>query len=439
LGLGGCHDELFAAALAAPCAMIHRRTAVTLALALVFVASRPVISAEPKAPAQSIEQNRRVLETALLPLVVDTLAMPPAVDVRPGIGGGISVVNDTVIIVDPQGAFLAVSERGRSFRKLALPTLPNHAEEYVDFARKPVQAGPFLVNTGFRVHDVEAWAEEGGGVRLFVSYERYLAEVRTTALAVSVISLGNDLQPLGPWQDVYESQPLDSEWYSGIAGGGRMVVRGDDLYLTVGDYNQDNVFMASRLEAQNPDSDFGKILKIDLRTRAKSHVSIGHRNPQGLTITANGTMYATEHGPQGGDELNLILQGKNYGWPIETYGAHYGTYDWPSHAKSAQPFEKPVLAWVPSIGISNLIEIENFHPAWNGDLLVESLKAQSLFRLRRGGDGRVVYSEPIPLGQRLRDIAALPDGSLVLWTDSAQLMFLSVDRARLAANQRPPL
>jgi glucose/arabinose dehydrogenase len=419
-------------------AMIHRRIAATLALALVFVASRPVISAEPKAPAQAVEQHRRILETSLLPLIVDTVTMPPAVDIRPGVGGGIAVVNGTVIIVDPQGAFVAVSDRGKVFRRLPLPALPNHAEEYVDFARKPVQAGPFLVNTGFRVHDVEVRAGEGG-VRLFVSYERYLSEVRTTALAVSAISLDKNLQPLGSWQDVYESQPLDSEWYSGIAGGGRMLVRGDGLYLTVGDYNQDNVFMASRLEAQNPDSDFGKIVKIDLRTNAKSHVSIGHRNPQGLTLTANGTMYATEHGPQGGDELNRIVQGKNYGWPIETYGAHYGKYDWPAQAKSAQPFEKPVLAWVPSIGVSNLIEVENFHAAWNGDLLVESLKAQSLFRLRRDGNGRVVYSEPIPLGQRLRDIAALPDGTLVLWTDSAQLIFLSVDHARLAANQRPPL
>ena len=87
---------------------------------------------------------------------------------------------------------------------------------------------------------------------------------------------------------------------------------------------------------------------------------------------------------------------------------------------------------------SNLIEIANFHPAWDGDLLVASLRAQTLFRLRRDGDRRIVYSEPIVLGQRLRDIAALPDGTLVLWTDEARLMFVSVDRGRLAINRRPP-
>jgi glucose/arabinose dehydrogenase len=197
--------------------------------------------------------------------------------------------------------------------------------------------------------------------------------------------------------------------------------------------------MSSRLEAQNPDSDFGKILKIDPRTSTKTLVSMGHRNPQGLAITSKGTMYATEHGPRGGDALNVIVAGRNYGWPVTTLGTHYTTYDWPNRSRrtAEQRFETPVLAWLPSIGVSNLIEVANFDPAWDNDLLVESLKAQALYRLRRDGEGRVVYSEPIPLGQRLRDIAALSDGTLVLWTDEAQLLFLSVDRARLAGNRRP--
>jgi glucose/arabinose dehydrogenase len=135
----------------------------------------------------------------------------------------------------------------------------------------------------------------------------------------------------------------------------------------------------------------------------------------------------------------VIVAGRNYGWPVTTLGTHYTTYDWPNRSRrtAEQRFETPVLAWLPSIGVSNLIEVANFDPAWDNDLLVESLKAQALYRLRRDGEGRVVYSEPIPLGQRLRDIAALSDGTLVLWTDEAQLLFLSVDRARLAGNRRP--
>jgi hypothetical protein len=401
-----------------------------LALVLI-VAPKLARSAEPALPAEHVYRS---IETVLLPLSVDTVAIPPALGVHPGPGGGLTVVDDTIVIVDVKGAFFALEQD--IVRALTLPSINNHAEDYDRFAPKPMRLGRFLVNNGFVVHDLKS-RREPAGIRLFVSYERYLPELRTTALAVSAILLGKELLPLGEWQDVYEGPPLVAEWYSGVAGGGRMVVRGDDLYLTVGDYNQDNVFMSSQLEAQNPDSDFGKILKIDLRTNVKTRVSSGHRVPQGLTITAAGAIYATEHGPQGGDELNLIVAGKNYGWPIATYGTHYGTYGWPnSAAATATPFEPPVFAWVPSIGISNLIEASNFHPAWDGDLLVESLRAQVLHRLRRDREGRVIYSEPIPLGHRLRDIGALSDGTLVLWTDDAQLMFLRVDRAKLATNQR---
>jgi len=382
------------------------------------------------------EHVYRFLDTALLPLSIDTVAIPPALGVHPGAGGGMTVIDDMIVIVDLQGAFFALEHE--TVRALALPPIDNHAGDYEQYARKPMLAGPFWVNTGFVVHDVES-RREPAGVRLFVSYERYVPELRTTALAVSAILLSEELAPLGAWQDVYEGLPLAAEWYSGIAGGGRMLLRGDDLYLTAGDYNQDNVFMRSRLEAQDPDSDFGKILKIDLRTNAKTRVSLGHRNPQGLAVTAAGALYSTEHGPEGGDELNLIVAGKNYGWPIATYGTHYGTYGWPnSTVAESHPFEPPVFAWVPSIGVSNLIEVAGFHPAWDGDLLVESLRAQALHRLRRDREGRVVYSEPVPLGHRLRDIGALSDGTLVLWTDDAQVMFLRVDRARLATNQRPP-
>jgi hypothetical protein len=413
------------------------------------VAEKQAAPVEPAASAQKLEEQaaiaapephaRRALDTSLLPLIIDTVAMPPALGVHAGSGGGITVVNDTIVIVDLKGTFFAVEAKGDKIRKLPLPVLPNRVDDYERFGRKPMRIGEFGVNFGFRVHDVES-RKEPGGIRLFVSYERYLPEHKTTALAVSAILVGEtDFLPLDSWQDVYQSQPLMNEWYVGIGGGGRMLASGDDLYLTVGDYNQDNVFMSSRLEAQHTDSDFGKILKIDLSTKAKSLVSLGHRNPQGLLITSKGTMYATEHGPRGGDELNVIVAGGNYGWPVTTLGTHYITYDWANRTSeiAQPPFEAPVFAWVPSIAVSNRIEVANFSPAWDGDLLVESLSARSLYRLRRDGAGRVIYSEPIALGQRLRDIAVLSDGTPVLWTDDAQLLFLSVDRAKLATNHRP--
>jgi glucose/arabinose dehydrogenase len=104
----------------------------------------------------------------------------------------------------------------------------------------------------------------------------------------------------------------------------------------------------------------------------------GHLNPQGLTFLKNGQLLSTEHGPKRGDELNVITEGSNCGWPDVTVGTEYGSYDWPvgsSLVGSHTGYTAPLFAWVPSIAVSQLIEINNFHPRWDGDLLVGSLKA----------------------------------------------------------------
>ena len=92
---------------------------------------------------------------------------------------------------------------------------------------------------------------------------------------------------------------------------------------------------------------------------------------------------------------------------------------------------------MPSIAVSQLIEINNFHPRWDGDLLVASLKASSLYRVRLE-TGRVLYSEPIWIGQRIRDLAQTKDGTIVLWTDDTQLLFIKVDTDQLALKRILP-
>ena len=129
----------------------------------------------------------------------------------------------------------------------------------------------------------------------------------------------------------------------------------------------------------------------------------------------------------------------NYGWPKVTLGTDYNSYKWNDNGivGNHDGYQQPVFAWVPSIGVSNLLEVKGFDKRWDGDLLVTSLKAQTLFRLRLNHD-RVVYSEPIWIGQRLRDIAQLAGGTIALWTDDSQILFLSPDGQRLASNRRLP-
>ena len=380
------------------------------------------------------------LDTVLLPLIKTTMVLPPKVGITAGQGGGITVVDGKVIIADLRGAFFILESRQSQLKRLDLPPLPDDRAAFEKFGPRERTLNGFPIDFGFRVHDVES-RKQPDGIRLFVSHERYLPDLKTTALAVSAITLrATDLAAVSPWEDIYQSQPLHSEWYAGVAGGSRLLVVGDELYVTVGDYNQDNVFMKSKLEAQNPDNDFGKILKVDLRTRQKTMLSMGHRNPQGLAATSNGTIYATEHGPKGGDLLTKVIAGSNYGWPIRTYGTHYTTYDWPNRKfdTGEKKFDRPSFVWVGSIATSNLVEGDRFHPVWAHDLLVTSLIGQSIFRVRLDDDGRGIYAERIAMDERLRDIAYLTDGTLVLWTDEGHLIFLTVDAEKLASNQRPP-
>jgi len=367
------------------------------------------------------------LDTGLLPLKIVEFKVASRLPMATP-AGGITLVNDSVIIVDRLGNVYHYKDG--TVAKCDFPKLPNHIEDFI------TGADAELNETTFRVHDVEFVPSEKA---LAISHEYYDKEAQGTRLAVSLIGIDTrTLQPRGSWKTIFLGDLLQGSIYAGLGGGGRMTSRSDrKLLLTAGDYNHDSVTMESAKVAQDPNSTFGKIFEIDLATGTRRIISLGHRNPQGLTIATDGRIFSTEHGPAGGDELNLIQEGANYGWPNVTLGTRYSTYHWPLDpvAGEHRGYTLPFFAWVPSIGASNLIQVKNFHQRWNGDLLVASLKAASLYRLRCE-DGRVIYSEPIWLGHRLRDLAETSDGSIVIWTDDGSLLFVRVDEDKLAKNRR---
>src|SRR5262249_4935208 len=159
------------------------------------------------------------------------------------------------------------------------------------------------------------------------------------------------------------------------------------------------------------------------------------RNPQGLTLTRAGVLWETEHGPQGGDEVNLIrfpsghASPVNYGWPFATYGMAYSSRPtpWPGNRNVVghDGFERPRFAFAPSVGVSNLIEPDPCQfPYWDHHLLVASFVGNSLFLMRVEGDA-IVYSEPISFpGDRIRDLISLSDGRIAMSTDAGDLLIL---------------
>jgi aldose sugar dehydrogenase len=144
--------------------------------------------------------------------------------------------------------------------------------------------------------------------------------------------------------------------------------------------------------------------------------SYGHRNIQGAALHPDsGALWAHEHGPQGGDEINLIAPGRNYGWPVITYGEQYGG----GHIgpPEQEGLEQPFHQWTPSIAPSGMaFYTGDAIPAWRGDLLVGSLRFNQLVRLELGETG-ATHEERIPIGMRVRDVRQGPDGAVYLLTD----------------------
>lgn len=192
-----------------------------------------------------------------------------------------------------------------------------------------------------------------------------------------------------------------------------------------------------REQAQDLDWELGKLLRIHpdgtppadnpFPSKAPRVYSYGHRNPQGLVYDpATDQILMHEHGPKGGDELNYISAGKNYGWPAITYGVDYsGAVISPF--TEAEGMEQPLNYWVPSIGPSGLaIYRGDVFPEWQGDLLLGSLINQEIRRLRLVGDEITLDEAVFPeIKGRVRDVRVLPDGNIVAVTDEGDVFRIS--------------
>ena len=223
--------------------------------------------------------------------------------------------------------------------------------------------------------------------------------------------------------------------------GSRLVFgRDGTLFVTLGErFNH-------RDRAQDLDSHLGKVVRINPdgsvpadnpfvgRAGALPEIwSYGHRNVQGAALAPDGTLWTHEHGPMGGDEINLPQAGKNYGWPLVSFGLNYEGTPVGTGQSAAPGLEPPLHHWTPSIAPSGMafLTSDRYGPAWQGNLFVGSLKFQYLDRIELK-DGRVVAEHPLlqDLGQRIRDVRQGPDGLLYVLTDSSDGRLL-----RLLSNQ----
>lgn len=224
--------------------------------------------------------------------------------------------------------------------------------------------------------------------------------------------------------------------------GSRIAIAGDgSLFFGIGDRGEDE-------RAQNPRDHAGAILHINpdgsphadnpylgTATGLAEIWSKGHRNPQGLVIDPkDGMLLSVEHGARGGDEINNPQPGRNYGWPLVSYGRHYSGAEF-DRGSSAEGFEPPLYYWDPSIAPGAIAVYRGaMFPEWDGNLIVAALKYQLVARLERDEAGAIVSEERLFDGEfgRIRDVVVAPDGALLLLTDDANGALLRVSRSTAA-------
>ncbi len=334
-----------------------------------------------------------------------------------GNGGAIAAMGSDVLILSRLGTFSLLDGRSDTVQPLPLPSPRDVARLENQFTRA-IQSD----SVGFKDLVIR---EKGEDLELTVSYlDLDTSEADCISLAISRTTLKPDALVTATktdWTEVYRSEPcIPAKTGFFLQAGGALAYDKDDtLYVFVGDFGLDS--NSRRMENAGPQiagSDVGKVLAI-APNGTKRVISQGHRNPGGLAMTRTGDLFSAEHGPRGGDELNLVVEGADFGWPAESFGTHYGELNWPADDTPGlhDRFDLPAYAWVPSIAVSSLIELQGPEfPLWDGDLILATLKNETLRRLRVA-QGRVIVDEPIHAGARIRDLTLTPEGRLFLMLD----------------------
>lgn len=263
---------------------------------------------------------------------------------------------------------------------------------------------------------------------VYLCYAEPAAEGPGHSTALARAQLSADARRLAAVQVIFSQQPkTDSRLHFGC----RIAEAADGtLFLTLGDrfFRKD--------DAQTLDNHHGKVVRIRKdgsvppdnpfvgQAGARPEIwSLGHRNLQGAAIGPDGRLWTSEHGPQGGDEINRPEAGKNYGWPVITYGENYGGGPIGAGLTAQSGMEQPLHQWTPSIAPAGMafVTSDRYGPALRSSLLVASLKFRYLARLQLDG-ARVVREDRLlpDIGERLRDVRQGPDGFLYVLTDERQ-------------------
>ena len=270
----------------------------------------------------------------------------------------------------------------------------------------------------FAITDIAVLSENVSSARLLISYPRLGTDKVCVEVVVEAVTLDRRLKKISHRRTWFISKPCVPISSVQHASGRIEPFNKSSAYVTIGDLGY------SQINNRSKRGDLGSIFRISATSVVK--VSQGHRNTQGIVLYKKQYLLASEHGPRGGDELNLIKPGKDYGWPFVTYGQPYGDDDYvrPLKVETHEGYRKPLTYWVPSIAPTGLVELP-LTPEWGewaGQLAMGTLAEKSLVLIALDKNLKVIKSEIIFIGERMRDLDLDFSGRLVVTTDSGKLL-----------------
>jgi glucose/arabinose dehydrogenase len=270
----------------------------------------------------------------------------------------------------------------------------------------------------FAITDLQPLFENEREAKVLVSYPRLGSNQNCVQLQVDLIKINlinGSLENIETWFVTDPCVPINAVQH---AAGKLEQIDSTSAYLTVGDFG------FTRINNRRVSGDLSTIFKINKDGAEK--ISTGHRNAQGILLYRDKYLLASEHGPRGGDELNIIKSDTDYGWPFVTWGAAYsaGDYVVPRRSNSHDGYQKPIMYWTPSIAPTDLIQLplNSNWKRWSGQILMGTLREQSLVRIYLDNDLRPTAQDFINVNERIRGLEISQNGIVVATTDSGRIL-----------------
>ncbi|CAB4333735.1 unannotated protein [freshwater metagenome] len=283
-----------------------------------------------------------------------------------------------------------------------------------------ISANRRVNDSRFAINDIAVLSQSQSAANLLISYPRLGLQRDCVEVVVENVNydrINQKINRVKTWLVTKPCVPISAVQHT---SGRFAVIDSKSAYVTIGDLGY------TQISNRKKRGDLGSIFKVS--STSVSKFSQGHRNAQGILLYNGKDLLAAEHGPRGGDELNLIKAGSDYGWPFVTYGQPYGPGDYvrPTKTGTHAGFVEPLKYWVPSIAPTELVQLpKSGWGDWSNQLVLGTLREQVLVFIAIDERFAVTNTVNVDIGERIRDLEVLSTGELVATTDSGQLLVIN--------------